>query len=100
MYTDQKLEIQVFLVHKWRQGQGTMPVVKGDGQSLIGRDWLGKVQLDWEEIHRLQTPMGLEETLQKRAAVFGDGLGVLKGVKVSLRCSSTLLQGKVCTLYI
>ena len=61
-YTGEKLEvlgkIAVQLVHKGQEGQGTMLVVKGDGPSLIGRDWLGKMRLDWEEIHSFRHRWG------------------------------------------
>lgn len=41
-------KITVELVHKRQHGQDiTMLIVKGDGPSLIGRDWLGKIRLDW-----------------------------------------------------
>lgn len=87
-YTGEKLEvlgqIRAQLVHQSQQGQGTLLVIQGNGPSLVGRDWLGKMRLDWGEIHRLQTPVGLDEILQRRAAVFREGLGTLKGMEVSL----------------
>ena len=41
------------------QGQSaTLPlvVVKGQGPTLLGRNWLGKIRLNWGEIHHTRSP--------------------------------------------
>ena len=39
-------------------------VVEGSGPSLLGRDWLSKIQLNWKEIHKIHTKQAsLEEIL-------------------------------------
>ena len=58
----------------------TLPllVIKGNGPSLFGRDWLSQIRLNWREINMLQ-----EETLQgilaQHKEVFQEGLGTLRG---------------------
>lgn len=60
------------------QGQAaTLPlvVVKGDGPTLFGRNWLSK---NWEEIHYTTNP-GLHELLRQYDEIFQECLGTLKG---------------------
>ena len=48
-------------------------VVRGDGPSLLGRDWLAKLRLPWESIFRIATP--LSDLQQKYSALFRDDGG-------------------------
>ena len=60
-------------------------VVKGDGPSLLGRDWLTSLRLNWQEIFSVRTKQCLESLLkQYEGVVFKDELGTLKGVKAKL----------------
>ena len=44
-------------------------VVGGDGPSLLGRDWLTELQLDWRELHFVnQLHQSLQEILNKHLA--------------------------------
>ena len=41
-------------------------VVGGGGPSLLGRDWLGRLRLEWRGIHKMyQTPSTVESLLNK-----------------------------------
>ena len=51
-------------------------IVKGKGPSLFGREWLDKITLDWQEIHRVQSGT-VKELLEKHSPLFEDGLGLL-----------------------
>lgn len=53
-------------------------VVQGSGPSLLGRNWLARSQLDWKQIHRVQS-YGLQAVLDRHSEVFRDGLGTMKG---------------------
>ena len=44
-------------------------VVKGEGPSLLGRNWLGILKLDWHEIFWLHNA-SLKEVLDKHKAAF------------------------------
>ena len=57
-------------------------MVEGRGPSLIGRNWLKCLRLDWAAIHRLCDP--LEELLRKRATMFKDELGTSQGYKAKI----------------
>ena len=53
-------------------------VVKGAGSSLLGRNWLDVLRLDWKEIHLVGSMDLLRSLLDKYAEVFKEGLGELK----------------------
>ena len=47
------MEVQV----QYQDQDITLPltVVEGDGQSLLGRDWLQHIRLDWSQVHSVGT---------------------------------------------
>jgi len=69
-------------------------VVGGEGPSLLGRDWLGRLRLDWREVRTLNatsnaTSNALEAVLAKhsdlfRGDLFRDELGTIKGTTAKL----------------
>ncbi|PAA68677.1 hypothetical protein BOX15_Mlig034486g1 [Macrostomum lignano] len=67
-------------------------VVSGSGSSLIGRNWLSELTMDWRSIKELrerelpaQGNQQVEQLLQKYSAVFSDGLGCYTGEPLKLR---------------
>ena len=58
--------------------QLTLPllVIKGNGPSLLGRDWLSELKLNWREINTLMG-VKLDEILAQHKEVFQEGLGTL-----------------------
>ena len=58
-------------------------IVAGSGPTLLGRDWLCKIQLDWRQIHRVQAA-SLQSVLARYPGVFQDGLGTLRGFKAKI----------------
>ena len=63
-------------------------VVSGSGPSLLGRNWLTKIRLDWHSILATQVEESLTEVLQRHKGVFQEGLGKLEGTQVTLRVES------------
>ena len=63
-------------------------VVKGSGPSLMGRNWLREVTLDWHEIHCMVS-QSLQVVLNAHQAVFQEGLGKMEGFKVKLHVEPT-----------
>ncbi len=63
----------------------TLPllVVKGEGPSLLGRNWLEEIKLNWYENFWLQNA-ALNDLLEKHRAVFGSDLGTAKGFKAKI----------------
>ena len=58
--------------------------MKGSGTSLLGRDWLGRLRLDWGEVRRLHTSDALDSLFAKYKDLFCNELGRIKGVKAKL----------------
>ena len=57
-------------------------VSKGEGPNLMGRNWLGHINLDWGYIKKVST--ALDDVLSKHAKVVEEGLGTMKGVEAKL----------------
>ena len=60
-------------------------VVGGNGPSLLGRDWLSQIRLNWEELHHIDQPkLSLAIILDKHSKVFSKvfskELGMVRGV--------------------
>ena len=64
----------------------TLPltVTKGDGPSLLGRNWLLSLKLDWHNILSVKSAKSLQDVLDKYPEVFQDKLGCLKGLKAQI----------------
>ena len=89
-YTGEPLQTigtcDVEIIHKKLQYTLPLLVVQGQGPSLIGRDWLSVIQLDWHNIGRGGFKgnvynVTVDDILNKYPEVLKEGLGTLKGVK-------------------
>ena len=58
-------------------------IVKGVGTSLLGRNWLQTLRLDWHEIKVAQCDQ-LQAILERHSEVFEGGLGTMKGFKAKI----------------
>ena len=58
-------------------------VAGNDGPSLLGRNWLHSIRLDWNSLFHLADHR-LNDLLVKYSPVFSEGLGTLKGYKAKL----------------
>ena len=61
-------------------------IMDGKGPSLLGRDWLEVIRLDWSQFNKVDTRTNeeLENVLSKHSALFEPGLGTIEGVKAKL----------------
>ena len=71
-YTGERLgvigQIQVTARHHAQEKQLALHIVSGSGPSLLGRDWLKHIQLDWKtigEIHMQRQAPALQGVLMK-----------------------------------
>ena len=60
-------------------------VVDGDGPSLLGRDWLKQLCLNWTQISTVQnSSTQLEDLMKEYSEIFRDELGTVRGFQASL----------------
>ena len=67
-----------------KQAELELFVVKGRGPSLLGRDWLSKIRLNWTDVHRMYSPSAhnapLDSVLDKYNTLSRDELGSIQDV--------------------
>lgn len=70
---------------KYGSQTATLPllVVRGEGPSLLGRNWLNVLELNWQEIFWLHKG-SLNQVLEKHKAVFEPGLGTVTGYQAKI----------------
>ena len=89
-YSGEELEVLGRVVVRVRCGGQVVEdmglvVVGGGGPSLLGRDWLGRLRLDWREVRKLRaTSDMLDSLLAKHTDLFRNELGTLRGVTAKL----------------
>ena len=59
-------------------------MVAGNGLSLLGRDWLQHIRLDWKSLHQVRTLPTLAHLLDHHKAIFCDELGTVKCTSAKL----------------
>ena len=93
-YTNEHIQVAGELLVKVQHGQQEakqlpLIVIQGKGPSLLGRNWLQYVCLDWKVIKKVtqhpETKQPLEELLEKYKEVFQDELGHVKEFKVKFQ---------------
>ena len=81
-YTGESLEVlgslSVLVEYGEQKSQLEMLIIAGSGPSLLGRDWLLAIKLDWSQLHLMTVPSVLHKVLQKHTTVFKDELGEVK----------------------
>ena len=67
-------------------------IVRGNGPSLLGRDWVSTLALKLEELSVLHTRNvdSLQGILERHAEVFRDELGLVRGLKVKLHVKDSI----------
>ena len=75
-------ETEVSVKYKNQEAKLPLAVVKGRGPSLLGRNWLKVIQLDWRSIKHI--PTELESLLYKYDELFKEELGTMRGVNAKL----------------
>ena len=79
--------ISVEVTYKTQAKTLPLLVVAGEGPSLIGRNWLTELKLDWHELHQMYQKRDLQIILDSHKAVFKEELGKAVGVTATLHVS-------------
>ena len=79
--------INVEVTYKTQAKTLPLLVVAGEGPSLIGRNWLTELKLDWHELHQMYQQKDLQMILNSHKAVFKEELGKAVGVTATLHVS-------------
>ena len=83
-YTDERIKVLGQLHVHVSYGEQKAPlvllVVDGEGPTLLGRNWLRYIKLDWKHIHRMAKSHGetqVEDLMEKHTDLFKDELGTV-----------------------
>ena len=81
--------IKVKVSHKDQQKELDLLVVREAGPSLLGRDWLYVLRLDWGYLNQIcRIPEKLQKVLNKYDKVFSDELGKIREIKAVIEVNS------------
>jgi len=88
-YTAEKMtvlgETSVLVRYGKYKGTHKLYVVEGKGPTLLGRDWLRSIHLDWASIKSVSgVDSNVDKVVGKYPEVFQEGLGTLKHFKATL----------------
>ncbi len=77
---------EVTVKYRDQTAQVTLTVVEGQGASLLGRDWLQHLRLDWRSLNQVtqDSYSELETILCTHSALLSEGLGTLKDTTAHL----------------
>ena len=83
--------ITVDVAYKGQSKTLSLLVVAGQGPSLLGRNWLKELQLDWQELYQInQSEDALQALLHKHKSVFKEELGEAVGITAKLHVSTNI----------
>ena len=77
-------EMKVEVSYGEQNAKLSLYVVEGQGPSLMGRDWIRQIRLDWKSIGMVSLTSKTEALLDKYAEVFEEGLGTMNTFEASL----------------
>ena len=80
--------ISVKVCHNGQEKCLPLVVVSGEGPSLLGRNWLDQLQLDWTSVFHIKTELDVERILAEHQDVFNEELGKLHGTTIKLYIDS------------
>ncbi len=67
--------------YEGQEAELTLTIVDGGGPTLLGRDWLSRLRLNWAGLNHIAERIAVSYT---HSALFAEGLGRIKGVTAQL----------------
>ena len=95
MYNGEKLNVlgSITIDVEYQTQRHTLPllIVAGTGPNLLGRDWMRKILLDWQQlnprpinkVHQVP-PNALQSILDRDSTIFREELGKVKGASAKI----------------
>ena len=76
-----KCSLDVKVSYKYQEAKLTLTIVDGAGPTLLGRDWLRHLRLNWSTLNHIRNKdrSELQTLLTTHSALFAEGLGQIKG---------------------
>ena len=104
-YTSESMQVVGIMEVKVKYGDYVRDldlfVVKGTASSLMGRNWLQHICLDWKSlgIGKVQGGcLSLTQILRENNELFEEGQGTIKDFKSARECKTTILSTSPCAL--
>ena len=92
-YTGESIKVcgsaAVNVTHNGQTRSLPLVVTDGSGPTLLGRNWLEALQLDWRSIFHVGRNLSLQQVLAQHADVFKEGLGELRGTTAKIHIDSS-----------
>ena len=76
--------VEVMVRHHGQERKLSLIVTKGNGPSLLGRDWLTELRLDWKTTYHIRESPALTAILESHKSVFANELGTITGAKAEI----------------
>ena len=87
-YTGEPIRVcgttQVQVKHKEQTATLPLVITEGNGPTLLGRNWLEALRLDWRTIFHIGTNLTLQKVLNRHPDAFKEELGELRGVTAKI----------------
>ena len=77
-------EVNVEVTLDGQQEKLSLLIVDGDGPSLLGRDWLRKLRVNWCQLNQIRHTEELQRILDNHNSVFKEDLGNISGIRASI----------------
>ena len=93
-YTTEPLKVLGYMQAQvqYENQKATVPlfIIEGKGPSLIGRDWMTKIQFNWNTVKQISAQGRLEALFEKYSSIFSDKLGTMKNYTATLELEQSV----------